>query len=151
MRKSGTPFPKNVNITSVTCFLWQVLISPSAMFVILSWCLDLLLYLEPLTRESKKMHFCAGGFTPTFWGRWSRHRGHVDIFGKGVPDFLKAFHCIFSHIMHSFSTNLRDALQISDFSLALPIHPLNYENFGWPLVINFNFVKIDEGSFRLSP
>jgi len=31
-------------------------------------------------------------------GEGSSYKGHVDLFGKGVPDFLTAFHCHFVDI-----------------------------------------------------
>ena len=62
-----------------------------------------------------------GVLTPTFWGKGSSHRGHVDIFGKGIPDFLIAFYCNFGDSLHDFFINIRNAHEVPSFSLALPI------------------------------
>jgi hypothetical protein len=55
---------KYVNKTPVSFFLWKVLSSPSALFVILSWCLDLLLISGTVNPQIETMQF---------WGVWSPH------------------------------------------------------------------------------
>jgi hypothetical protein len=51
----------------------------------------------------------------------------ADLLGKGISAFLIALPCNVVDSMHGFFTNLTNELEITDFSLALPIHPKSWE------------------------